>query len=299
MNVVLLFVPILMWSCVGVLVKIAAVAFSPALISFFRFFFGIVFLGLWHLVTRRRPRFIFHDPWIWFAALAKTINYTAENGAIARGASWGYIVEQPVQADAVLLISALYFKERPGKRKLAAASLCIVGVLLVGLKGFSAARAGGTLDFLLFTVAACGSAGHMMGQKILMGKLDSSSMNLSVFLLASVFTAIPLPFSGHAILGPLSAGPVVAAVVLGFITGASFLIWGVALLRVSFLTTAISANSLGVFALLWGVLLRAEMPDRWSLMGTGIFIAGLLVMNLPGSPAGKVHSARGHAANDE
>lgn len=281
MNFLLLFVPILMWSCVGILVKIAAVAFSPALISFFRFFFGVVFLGLWHLVTRRRLRLVFGDPWIWFAAVAKTINYSAENGAIMRGASWGYIVEQPVQAVVLLLISALYFRERPGKRKLAAASLCIVGVLLVGLKGFSAVRAGGTMDFLLFTVAAFGSAGHMMGQKILMGKMDSLGMNLNVFLIASVFTALPLMFTSSAILGPPSFGAAAAAVALGFITGASFLIWGVALLRVSFLTSAISANSLGVFALLWGVLLRAEMPDIWSLAGTAIFLAGLLVMNLP------------------
>lgn len=294
MKFVLLFVPILMWSYVGILVKVAAIAFSPALISFFRFFFGVVFLGLYHAATRRRPRLVFGDAWIWVAAAAKSINYIAENGAITRGASWGYIVEQPVQAVALLLISALYFRERPGMRKLAAAFLCIVGALLVGVKGFSAVRVGGAMDFLLFAVAACGASAHMMGQKVLMGRMDSGSMNLSVFLIASVFTALPLPFSGPAIAGPLAVAPVAAAVALGFITGASFLLWGVALSRFSFLTTGILSNSLGLFALLWGVLLRGEMPDAWSLAGTAVFIAGLLVMNLPSrtSPSGAAGTDR-------
>jgi drug/metabolite transporter (DMT)-like permease len=280
-NIVLLIVPILMWSYVGILVKIAAVSFAPALISFFRFFFGVVFLGLWLLARRRRPRLAFSDAWIWVAAAAKTVNYLAENGAIARGASWGFIVEQPVQAVAFLLISAFYFHERPGKRKLAAAGLCIVGALLVGVKGIAAVRTGGALDFLLFMVAACGSSTHMMGQKILMGRMTSSDMNISVFLVASVFTALPLPFSGPLILAPPSFTPVAAAVALGFITGASFLIWGVALSRVSFMASGIFANSIALFALLWGLLLRDERPDAWSLAGTAVFIGGLIVMNLP------------------
>jgi drug/metabolite transporter (DMT)-like permease len=281
MNIVLLFVPILMWSFVGILVKIAAISFSPALISFFRFFFGVAALGLWHFAIRRRPRFFFTDAWIWIAAAAKTLNYVAENGAITRGASWGYIVEQPVQAVSLLLISAFYFRERPGKRKLAAAFLCIVGALLVGVKGIAAVRTGGTLDFLIFTIAAFGSATHMMGQKILMGRMSSGDMNLSVFMIASVLSAMPIPFSGPMLIAPLSIAPILAAVALGFITGVSFLIWGVALSRVSFLVSVILANSMGVFALLWGALLRAEMPDAWSLLGTVVFIAGLLVMNLP------------------
>jgi drug/metabolite transporter (DMT)-like permease len=277
----LLFVPILMWSFVGILVKVAAVSFSPTLISFFRFFFGVVALALWHITRRRRPRFSFAAPWVWAAAAAKTLNYVAENGAIARGASWGYIVEQPVQAVALLLISAFYFRERPGKRKLAAAILCIIGALLVGINGISAVRTGGALDFILFTIAAVGSAIHMMSQKILMGRMSSGDMNTGVFLIATLLCAAPLPFSGPMLLAPPSIGAVAAAVALGFITGVSFLIWGVALSRVSFLASAIFANSMGVFALFWGVVLRAELPDAWSLLGTVVFIAGLLVMNLP------------------
>lgn len=281
MNIALLFIPILMWSCVGILVKVAALSFSPPLISFFRFFFGLVFLGLWIAANRKRTRIVFSDPWIWIAAAAKAVNYMAENGAITHGASWGYIVEQPVQAVALLLIAGLYFKERPGIRKLGAAGLCIAGALLIGVKGISAARTGGAFDFALFALAACGASTHMMGQKVLMGRMDSESMNLSVFLVSSAITALPLPFAGTLITGPIEAPAIAAAVALGFITGASFLIWGVALSRVPFLVSGITSNSLGVFAILWGVLLRGERPDIWSLWGTATFVVGLLVMNLP------------------
>lgn len=281
MNAILLLVPILMWSCVGILVKVAALSFSPPVISFFRFFFGLAFLGLWLLARRRRARIDFSNPWIWVAAAAKSFNYIAENQALTHGASWGYIVEQPVQAVVFMFVSVLFFRERLGARKAGAALLCVVGALLIGVKGIASARTGGTLDFVLFALAACGASIHMMGQKVMMRTMDSESMNLGTFLVASGITLLPLPFSGPLLAGAPSIAATAASVALGFITGASFLLWGVALSRVPFLVSGISANSLSVFALLWGILLRDEWPDAWSLWGTAIFVAGLVAMNLP------------------
>jgi len=281
MNIALLFVPILLWSCVGLLVKVAALSFAPPLLSFFRFFFGLVFLGLWVAGNRRKVSVSFRSPWIWFAAAAKSLSYITENQALTHGASWGYIVEQPVQAVAFLLISAFFFKERPSLQRVGAAVLCIVGALLIGVKGIAAARTGGALDFALFIVAGFGASAHMTGQKVLMRSMDSEGMNLSVFLVATAITALSLPLSGNLLVGPLSTPAIIASVALGFITGASFLIWGVALSRVSFLVSGITSNSLVLFALLWGLLLRGERPGVWSLWGTGIFVVGLVAMNVP------------------
>lgn len=281
MNMILLLIPILMWSFVGVLVKEAAFCFTPPIISFFRFFFGFAFLALWMAVTRKKPRIDFGNSWIWIAAAAKAINYMAENQALTHGASWGYIVEQPVQAVAFLLISLLFLREKPGFRKTAAALLCVAGAALIGVKGIAQARVGGAIDVALFTLAAFGGSIHMAGQKVLMGKMDSLSMNLGVFLVSSCITALTLPFSGNPLTGAPTVSALGAAIALGFITGASFLIWGVALSRVSFLASGISSNALVVFALLWGILLRDEWPDAWSLWGTAIFIVGLIAMNAP------------------
>lgn len=281
MNIVLLFVPILMWSSVGIWVKVAAVSFAPPLISFLRFFLGLIFLGGFAALRGKPVRFTLSNRWVWAAAAAKGINYIAENQAITHGASWGYIVEQPVQAVAFLLVAALYFKERPSQRKVWASALCVAGATLIGMKGIAAARTGGSVDFLLFILAGLGASVHMTAQKVLVRDLDSASMNLSVFVAGCMVTALPLPVSGSLMNGPISTSALSAMLVLGFITGASFLLWGVALSRVPFLVSGITSNSLVLFALLWGVLFRGEMPDIWSLWGTLIFVAGLVAMNLP------------------
>lgn len=281
MNIALLFIPILMWSSVGILVKAAALSFSPPLISFLRFSLGFLFLGTFVLIRGKRVRFALANPWVWAAAAAKGINYISENQALTHGASWGYIVEQPVQAVAFLFVAALYFRERPSALKVGASALCVAGALLIGVKGLSAARAGGAVDFLLFVLAGLGASVHMTGQKVLVKTLDSPSMNLSVFAAACLVTALPLPVSGPLLSGPLTAPAVSAMAALGFITGASFLLWGVALKRVSFLVSGITSNALVLFALLWGVLFRGEMPDGWSLAGAAVFVVGLIAMNLP------------------
>jgi len=285
MDIALLFVPILMWSFVGILVKEASAAFAPALVAFFRFAFGVVFLGVWFAIRRRRPALAFAEKWVWIGAAAKTINYAAENVAMARGASWGYVVEQPIQAVALVAISVLYFREKTGKRKLFAAFLCVVGASLFAVRGLSRSGAIGPENYLLFAVAALGAAVHFASQKALAGRLASADMNLSVFLAASLLSGLLLPFSGTLLLGPVGAVPVFSAVTLGVVTGSSFLIWAAVASRVPFLVSSILTNSLAIFALAWGVLLRGERVDAWSIAGTVVFIAGLLAMNLRGGSA--------------
>jgi len=281
MNIVLLFIPILMWSGVGVLVKAAAVSYAPPLISFCRFSLGFLFLGAFVALRGKKARFSLANPWVWAAAVAKGVNYISENQAITHGASWGYIVEQPVQAVAFLLVAALYFRERPSPRKVVSSFLCVAGALLIGTKGISAARSGGSLDFALFLLAGLGASVHMTGQKVLVRTMDSPSMNLSVFAVGCLVTALPLPLSGPLLAGPPTGPATAALVTLGFITGASFLLWGVALRRVPFLVSGITSNSQVLFSLLWGALFRSETPGAWTLAGTGVFLAGLIAMNLP------------------
>jgi len=281
MQIVLLFVPILMWSFVGTLVQGATGALSPFWVSFFRFSFGVVALGGWFLLRRRKPALRFADRWVWIAAAAKSINYVAENVAIMRGYSWGYIVEYPVQAVVLLAVSALVFKERLTGRKLFAALLCVSGAYAVGGISFRSLQAGGLGVFLLFSLSACGSAMHLVTQKILIRRMDSGDLNLSVFLLASVFTAIPLPFTGSPLVAPLTFGAMGSAVALGCITGLSFLIWGSLLARIPLLFAGLFANLSVVFVLVWGALLNREPVGPWALGGTALFLAGLVLIGLP------------------
>lgn len=289
MYYVLLLVPILMWSFVGILVKTAALSLSPALISFLRFFLGVAALGLWFLIRRRKPSLRFADRWVWIAAAGKSINYILENVAITMGYSWGYIVEYPVQAVALLAFSAIFFRERVTARKLVAMALCAAGASAVGGVGFSTLRGGGPLVFLLFTVAACGSALHLAGQKKLIARMSSGDLNLVVFLLASGMTALPLPVSGSLLSGPPTLPSVAAMIGLGAITGLSFLLWGALIARVPLLFAGLFSNLSVIFVLVWGALLYGDPIGPWSLGGTALFLAGLVLIGLPAkaAPAGR------------
>ncbi len=281
MTIVLLFIPILMWSLVGILVRGATQYFSPLWVSFFRFAFGVLALGLYFLLRRRRPELRFNDRWIWIAAVAKSINYISENIAIMQGYSWGFIVEYPVQAVALLAASAFFFHERITRRKLFAAALCVIGAYAVGGISFKSLQAGGLPVFLLFSVAACGSALHQVTQKILIQRMDSGDLNLSVFLLASVFTAFPLPFVGSPTHGPLSFTALGSVLGLGAITGLSFLIWSSLIARVPLLFAGLFSNLSVVFVLIWGALIFKEPVGPWAFGGTALFLSGLVLIGIP------------------
>lgn len=281
MHYVLLLIPILMWSFVGILVKTAALSFSPALISFFRFSLGVAALGLYFLARGRKPALRCDDRWIWIAAAGKSINYVLENVAITMGYSWGYIVEYPVQAVALLALSAIFFRERVTARKVVAMALCAAGATAVGGAGFSVLRGGGPLVFLLFIVAACGSALHLAGQKKLIARMASGDLNLSVFLLASGLTALPLPLSGPLLSGPPILSAVAAMIALGAITGLSFLLWGALIARVPLLFAGLFSNLSVIFVLVWGALLYGDPIGPWAIGGTALFLSGLVLIGLP------------------
>lgn len=85
----------LMFSFGGTCAKTAAPYFSAEYISFFRFFFGVVFLLLLKPVKRQRFRADFraqarrHGGWLLFGAAAKALAYLTENYGLTHGVSYG------------------------------------------------------------------------------------------------------------------------------------------------------------------------------------------------------------------
>jgi len=324
MYSLLLFVPILMWSFVGLLVKSATGMFDPSAVSFARFFFGVVALALYFLLVRRKPAWDFLHRWIWLGAAAKAGNYITENIAIKIGHNWGNILVQPVQAVTLVIIASFILKEKTGPLKMLAVVLSVAGVLLVSWGGqdISSLMSGGLVIPLLFVVSGICAALHLYSQKKLVGgmpslpaehtmetapsdgetasertsdasttkpkhTMDSGSMNLNMFIVASAMTALPLPFSSSLQTGPTSTMAIIAMVILGCITGISFLIWGALLQRVPFMVSGLMANATALFTLLWSHLLSSDPIGPWVIAGTVIFIAGLLILNLPEHPQTK------------
>lgn len=277
----LLLLATLSWSFVGILVKLASGMADSWLITFARFFFGVVFLGVYLLIKDRRISLRAALPWIWIGAIGKSLNYLFENIAIAIGYAYGDILVQPAQTITLLLAARFMLGERITPRGWVASALCVAGVLIVGWNGMPLGQllGGGGLTTLLFTLAGIGAATHILSQRVLVRSMDAGNLNFSVFLWSAAMCAIPLPFQSEGISGEATAGAWIALVLLGVITGLSFLWFAEAIKKVPFAIVAIVGNSSVMFTILWAYLFFRE-PITWIIIfGTVVFVAGFLLLN--------------------
>lgn len=283
MGYVLLLLATLAWSFVGVLVKTGATMVDSAIISFARFFFGVVFLGLYLLIRNGKIDLRLGLKWIWIGAIGKAANYVFENIALHIGYSYGNILVQPVQTVVLLLAAAWMFKEKITKRSWSAAALCVIGVIIVGWNGvpFQELLEGGGVTTLLFTLAGIGAAVHVLSQRMLIQTMDNGSMNVSIFLVSTCLVTLPIPFQSEGFVGPITLWAWGALLLLGLITGFSFLWSAEAIKRVPFTIVAIAGNCTVLFAILWSYLFYKDPITSYVLTGTCIFVAGLLLLNFP------------------
>lgn len=282
MYYLLLLIPALMWSLVGVMVKSASAMFDSGVITFCRFLFGAVFLGILLLLKDKKIVFHWKYKWIWFGMIGKSCNYIFENLAISMGFAYASIIEMPTQAIFLTFVAIFFFNEEIYTRKIIAIILCVIGVMMVSLKGASIKEFLHTnlLITILFLLSSIGSGIHLISQKKLIQRLDNGNMNFSVFLLCTAFTAVPIPFTfrytGHA-----SFWAIYSLLGLGIITGASFYIYSEVLKKVPFLITAIVSNSSVLFMLLWAWLFFKEPINKSVIIGAIILISGLILLNIP------------------
>ncbi|WP_127530372.1 DMT family transporter [Paenibacillus kobensis] len=293
MSYVLLLLATLAWSFVGVLVKTASTMVDSSIISFCRFFFGVVCLiaYLWYRDGKLQLRF--GMKWIWLGAFGKAANYVFENIALKIGYSYGNILVQPVQTVVLLFAAGWLFKERVTARGWIAALFCVAGVIVVGWNGtpLDKLAEGSGLTTLLFTLAGIGAAIHVLSQRMLLKSMDNGNMNLSVFLVSTLIVSVPVPIQSHGFTGPVTAGAWGALVLLGVITGLSFFWFAEAIKRVPFMVVAIVGNSTVLFAILWSYLFFHDPITVYIIGGTFIFVAGFLILNLPARKKEKQDSA--------
>ncbi|MDQ6423579.1 DMT family transporter [Paenibacillus sp. LHD-117] len=283
MGYILLLLATLAWSFVGVLVKMASEMVDSSIISFARFFFGVLFLGLFLYMRDGKFKLSLGLKWIWIGALGKAVNYIFENIALMIGYSYGNLLVQPVQTVVLLVAAGLLFKEKVSARGWVAAAFCVAGVIVVGWNGtpLDELARGSGLTTLLFTLAGIGAAVHVLSQRMLLKKMENGNMNLSVFFASTLIVSAPLPFQSQEFIGPSTPWAWGALVLLGVITGLSFFWFAEAIKRVPFAVVAIVGNSTVLFMLLWSYLFFQEPMTVYLLAGTLIFLAGLLLLNFP------------------
>ena len=282
MGYLYLIIASLMWSFVGVMVKSAANMVDSSVITLCRFLFGAIFLVVFMLIRGEKPRVNLKNRWIWIGIFGKSGNYIFENIAITIGFAYGNVVVWPVQAIFLAFVSVLLFKEELYPKKIAAVLLCISGVILISwrgipLKDFSGAN---LIPLGLFILAGIGAAIHVTSQKKLIHNMDSLSMNLSVFMMASIITAVPVPFTA----GPIKHFSVLALlslIGLGLVTGISFYLNAEALKRIPFMIAVTISNSCVLFTLIWARLFYHEDINSYMIAGAVTMLAGLVLINIP------------------
>ncbi len=283
MGYVLLLLATLSWSFVGVLVKSASIAVDSSIITFARFFLGILFLGAYLLLKDGRIQLRSAMPWIWLGALGKSCNYYFENMAVSIGYSYGNMLVPPIQTVTLLLVTTLWLRERVGTKGWVAAAMCLSGVMVIGWNGDASElfTGEGGLTTVLFAIAGIGAAVHVLSQKMLVQSMDPGNMNFSIFFWCSILMAIPLPFQPDIVTGPVTAWTWLTLALLGLITGLSFNWFAEALRRVSFPIVVIISNSTAIFMLLWSYLFYREPITPYIIVGAAVFIAGIVLLNLP------------------
>lgn len=281
-GILLLLLSTFMWSFVGILVKSASLMVSPLVITFFRFFIGVLFLALLVYLLEGKVRIHWKSPWIWAGAAGKFMNYIFENIGVSIGYAYGNVLVFPLQTLFMVGFSILFLKEKFTLKIGTSVFMCIVGVLLVSWNGLPLQEVFqlNALLTLLFTLSAFGATFHFLSQKMLLDKMNSASMNFSMFLWSSLFAGAPLPVYGQWT-GTVSMWPVVSLVLLGAITGFSFYFFAQALRRVSLTVASVCNNASVIFTLLWAWLFFNEPITIYTVTGTALFAAGMLFVNLP------------------
>lgn len=272
----------LMFSLIGTCVTLAKSWVSSDIISFGRFFFGVLFLVSFMLISRKKISLKFTGGAIWLGVACKCINYLTENYAIAHGYSFGNIVVWPVQCVAILLFALFFLHEKISPAAITGVILCVLGVGVISWNGQSLTQlltGEGLISTLLFVIAGTGAAGFTMAQKMLLDKMDSCNLNLSMFALSAVVTAIPLPFTAE-FTGEFRISALFGLMMLGLVTCAAFILTAEAMKKLPvFLVTVIQSMNV-LLTLLWSVLFFHEPVTLWIIGGTLIFAVGMILVNL-------------------
>lgn len=287
MGYLYIIIATLLWSFVGVMVKSASTMFSSSLITFGRFFFGFVFLGLFMKAKGKNISVILRNRWIWIGVMGKSLNYILENIAISIGYSYSNIIGWPVQSVFIMIMAFILFREKITPLKIIASLFCMTGVFLVSWKGmpFSELLNGNLLPYILLVFSAIGAGIYVTAQKVLIDSVDSGNMNFSVFLLSSMITLIPVPFSSP-FTGNINFPAMLSLIGLGVVTGISFYLNAEALKRISFLASGIISNTSVLFTLLWSRIFYREYINSYVISGVVILLIGMFLISIRKSSSG-------------
>ena len=282
MGYFLLALQVVMFSFGGLLIKSAGTVFSPYMISSLRFVIGISLLLLYMKSRHDDLRLVLLHPFIIFGGICKAIHYLGENIGVMQGVSYGGVLIWPVQTLVAFLASVYIFKERPTKKTILGSCLCISGIVLISWNGLplSSFIEDGFSALCAFVCAGVAAVGFNLTQKQLIQKIDNAKLNCSMFLYGWLVTLLILPFTGPHTGTGFNAAGLICTLILGSITCVGFLLQGAALKTVPLLIATIIQSSSVVLTILLGVLFYGDPISGYVIVGTSLFLAGIVIVNL-------------------
>lgn len=275
----------------GTCAKLVQPFFTSEYITFFRFFFGVLFLLGLKVIKRQRLRPDFPQAlracggWLVFGAASKAMAYWTENYALTHGVSYGNILTQPAQLVFITLISTLIFKDKISKKRGAFLVLCVLGVMTVSWNGRSLSDyvSGNLLLTCLFLVSGMFAGCHVLAQKQVASRMDILDSNLTMFIISAVLTffpTIPSTASGALVGVRPDLLCVFGILLFGFNTGIGFYLNAKAIPLVPFYMVPILQSAMAIFAIIWGVLFFHEQLTVYLVVGTLMFIGGIIGVQL-------------------
>ena len=285
----------LFFSFGGTSVKLIRPYFGPYMITFMRFFVGVLWLLALKAVKRRRfradfiPQLKAHWPWLALGAAAKLLAYIAENVGLSVGVSYGNILTQPAQMILLTVIGAAVLHEKMSGGKWLGMALCILGILVISWNGMPlSALAGENLTLSLLYVASGMCAGlFVFAQKKAAPHFDILDSNLCMFSLAAALGFLLPAFRGELLPSAPPNVPCVLAILwFGFVTGIGFYLNAKAIPLVPFRMVALLQSTMVFFALAWGILFFREPVSVWIVLGSVLFVIGIVMIQWLG-PNGK------------
>ncbi len=277
----------LFFSFGGTCVKMIRPHFTPAMITFMRFFVGVAWLLLLKAMLRKRLRADFrsalraHWKWLIIGAVSKFLSYTAENTALSIGVSYGNILVQPVQMILLTVLGVAALHESMTRQKWIGAILCAAGILLISWNGLPLKDflSGNLMLTVLYIVAGIFAGLFIFAQKKVAADFDILDSNLFMFSVAAILSFL-VPAAQGSIL-PAAAPDwrcVVAIAWFGFVTGIGFYLNARSVALIPFQMVAVLQSTMVFFALAWGVLFFQETVTGWIVAGTLMFILGIILI---------------------
>ncbi len=291
MGIIYLLFVAFLFSFAGLCAKTIAPFYSSEYISFFRFFFGVLFLLILKLVTRHKFQPDYRRqlkrlwPWLLAGGVCKEISYLCENYALTHGVSYGNILTQPVMLLFITFVSVCFLHEKLSRRRAFFILPCLAGIVLVSWNGRSLQDylQGNLLLTLLYVMSGISASFHILAQKKAADSMHIIDSNLTMFTISAIAALFPLisPTMSGAISGvhPSSAA-LIAILFMGFITGIGFYFNARAIPLVPLYMVQALQSTMVFFSILWGALFFHEPVTLWLVVGSALFITGIIGLQI-------------------